>query len=148
VKEFKEFKNEDRSFNNNKFDKSRGPRTNDRNDRRPPAKKFDNANASAAKKPFDKTAQPKAQDQKFNKVTSDKRPEFKRDAKSFDKPKDLNTNKNSNDKKNVQIPVKPQFTKNKTVSKNFRSNSASKSVAAAPVGFSQKVKSFFQKIFG
>lgn len=148
IKEYNPLKHEEASFRG-KFDKPRSGRTQDR-DRRP-GKKFE-ARTQGSKKPYEKHQDKPTYD-------PNRKPDLKsykpRDQKAADQPKKFQPSKPQ--------PQKPGFVENKNQSaaqpkskaafagkphnKSFRSNTSGYK-KSKPVTISQKVKSFFQKIFG
>lgn len=149
IKEYNQLKHEEASFRN-KFDKPRSGRNQDR-DRRPGSKKFE-ARTQGPKKPYEKHQDKPTYD-------SNRKPDLKshkpRDQKSADQPKKFQPSKPQQQKsgyvenknqQGAQPKNKPAFAA-KPQNKSFRSNSSGyKKPKQASI--SQKVKSFFQKIFG
>lgn len=161
IKDFKPLKYDEASFRN-KFDKpasSRGGgRFSDKGDRGPGAKKFE-ARPSGGKKPYEKSG-----------YDPNKKPELKTYRPSSEPPKDQHDqqdqtaqpkkfkaskpqlksgyvqNKNQNKPNQNPLKNKPAGTNGKSAKKSFRSNVSGYKPPQATL--SQKVKSFFQKIFG
>jgi len=153
IKEFKPLKYDEASFRN-KFDKPHGAgRFQARDDRKPGAKKFE-PRVAAGKKPYEKSG-----------YDPNKKPDLKtykpQDQKNLDQPKKfqpskppLNLQRNSPAKPGARenkdqaslVKNKLSVAGGKTSQKSFRSNTSG--YKPRPVTVSQKVKSFFQKIFG
>ncbi|MBY0554523.1 DEAD/DEAH box helicase [bacterium] len=161
VKEFKSFKNEDASFKGRfENNKPRGGGKFDRDNRRGGGDRKPHGRRNEGdfiKKPAGTVAVDKIQnDQKHRPEPKFKHPN--RDAKNFDKtqkPQHANKahHKHGQPNTNVNAP-KPNgkaphlHNKPSQGARKFRSNASSSPIKNTQASLSQKVKSFFQKIFG
>ncbi len=153
LKDIKPLKREEASYRG-KFDKPRagGGRGQDRGDRRP-GKKFE-ARTPGGKKPFERPERPTYDPNKKPDLKTAKPQELKPDSKAAQAPKKFQPS-NKPQLKPGYVPNGAQAqNKNKPVinakpgNKNFRSNSGGYKKPSKDVTVAQKVKSFFQKIFG